>query len=79
MITLDLIAKEHFQGTKTLQPWSTKAVLKIRLLFFTGCQALTRLALRRPGQWRHVCGARLSMVQGAWVGELVEAQTARNP
>ena len=37
MITLDLIAKEHFQGTKTFPPLSTKVMLKIYvclLVFF---------------------------------------------
>ena len=33
MITLDLMAKEHFQGTKTFQPLSTKVRLKIYVCF----------------------------------------------
>lgn len=34
MITLDLIAKEHFQGTKTFPPLSTKVMLKIYVCLF---------------------------------------------
>lgn len=34
MITLDLIAKEHFQGTKTSPPLSTKVMLKIYVCLF---------------------------------------------
>ena len=42
MITLDSIAKEHFQGTKTFPSLSTKVMLKIMsvCLFVSFCRAM---------------------------------------